>query len=122
MYRGYVLMLRMIFAALLLVSSPLFAQDLVPQKNDSIPVETKITETSANEPKEEFSETYHQVVINGQTVLYKAIAGNLLIKDEKGHPKASLFFISYSKEGIEKPSERPVTFCFNGGPGSSSVW
>src|SRR5262249_59043539 len=37
-------------------------------------------------------------------------------------PKAKVFFIAYTLEGATDPSTRPVTFCFNGGPGSSSVW
>ena len=72
--------------------------------------------------KEEFSETTHQITINGKVINYKAIAGTLLLKNEKCEPKASIFFISYTKEGEENPRERPITFCFNGGPGSSSVW
>lgn len=35
---------------------------------------------------------------------------------------ASIFFIAYTREGIENPAQRPLTFSFNGGPGSSSVW
>ena len=72
--------------------------------------------------KEEFSETDHQVTINGKPINYKAVAGTLLLKDEKCDSKASIFFISYTKEGTKDLSERPITFCFNGGPGSSSVW
>jgi len=72
--------------------------------------------------KEEFSETKHQIVINGQPVAYRAVAGTLILKDEKCKPKASMFYISYHKEGVDNLSERPITFCFNGGPGSSSVW
>lgn len=74
------------------------------------------------EAKEEFSETRHEIVINGKTVAYQAVAGTLILKDEKCQPKASMFYISYTKEGTDQMSERPVTFCFNGGPGSSSVW
>lgn len=72
--------------------------------------------------KEEFSETKHQVTINGQPVAYRAVAGTLILKDEKCKPKASIFYISYTKEDVGQTSDRPVTFCFNGGPGSSSVW
>lgn len=72
--------------------------------------------------EEERSETKHQVIINGETLTYRAVAGTLLLKDEKCKPKASIFYISYTKEGISNFRERPVTFCFNGGPGSSSVW
>lgn len=72
--------------------------------------------------KEEIVETKHEVMINGQSITYRAVAGNLIIKDEKCQPKASIFYISYTKEGVSDLRERPVTFCFNGGPGSSSVW
>lgn len=73
------------------------------------------------EPKEEFSETKQTVKINGHSINYKATAGNLILKDEEGKPKATCFFVSYAKED-EKSDERPLTFCFNGGPGSSSIW
>lgn len=74
------------------------------------------------EYKDETSETLHQITINGQAVSYKAVAGTLLLKDEKGDPQASVFYVSYAKEGVINREDRPITFCFNGGPGSSSVW
>lgn len=72
--------------------------------------------------KEELSETKHQITIHGQPIPYRAVAGTLMLKDEKCKPKASIFYISYTKEGVNDLKERPITFCFNGGPGSSSVW
>ncbi|WP_079989361.1 S10 family peptidase [Candidatus Protochlamydia phocaeensis] len=72
--------------------------------------------------QEEFSETRHEVTINGQPIAYKAVAGNMILRDDNCKSKASLFFISYTKEGTEDMRQRPITFCFNGGPGSSSVW
>src|SRR5262245_37793663 len=72
--------------------------------------------------KEELSETKHEVIINGQPITYRAIAGTVLLKDDKCKSKASIFSISYIKEGVSDLKERPITFCFNGGPGSSSVW
>lgn len=100
-----------------LTTFPLFSEEAkkdVPKDKDS--------ENTKCKHEEEFSETTHQIVINGKPVDYKAIAGNLLLKDEKCESKASIFFISYTKEGTANLGERPVTFCFNGGPGSSSVW
>lgn len=92
-------------------------------------VETSRNEKEQNEKKnslcdfkEEFSETKHEIRIDGELVSYKATAGNLILKDEKGNPNASVFFVSYVKQGMEDSIKRPVTFCFNGGPGSSSVW
>lgn len=71
--------------------------------------------------KEEVVETSHSATINGQTVGYKAIAGNMILKDDSGKEKASIFYVAYIKDG-EKNNDRPITYCFNGGPGSSSVW
>lgn len=82
----------------------------------------KEQESSQCSEKEEFSETKHQAVINGKTVAYRAVAGNLILRDENCKPEASMFYISYIKEGTGVESDRPITFCFNGGPGSSSVW
>lgn len=73
-------------------------------------------------PKEIFFETQHKLQIHNTELSYKAIAGNLLLKDDKGNPKASLFFISYIKDNPDNSSSRPISFCFNGGPGSSSIW
>lgn len=70
--------------------------------------------------KEEISETNHTLFLNEKEVKYKAVAGTLLVKNEKGEPKGNFFYISYTKE--DEKGNRPITFCFNGGPGSSSVW
>lgn len=67
-------------------------------------------------------ETDHILQINGASIPYKARVGTLTIKDEKDEPKAQIFYIAYTRsDGIDL-TKRPVTFCFNGGPGSSSVW
>lgn len=70
---------------------------------------------------EVFSETNHSVTIQGKPLNYKATAGNLILKDCQNKETASIFFVAYTKEEPGK-SDRPITFCFNGGPGSSSVW
>ncbi|MCA9304690.1 MAG: hypothetical protein KC996_11265 [Phycisphaerales bacterium] len=83
---------------------------------------------------EEPSVTYHSVVINGETVNYQAKAGFLTLADlgDKHEPTAQMFYIAYRKmDGTHEEGrdpefpdarERPITFSFNGGPGSSSVW
>lgn len=73
-------------------------------------------------PKEEQSVTHHSVTINGKEIKYTAIAGNLLIKGKNDKPVASIGYVAYTKEGEKDPSKRPVTFAYNGGPGSSSIW
>lgn len=60
----------------------------------------------------------HEVVIGGKPVPYSATAGTLTIRDEDGKPTASLFYVAYTTGD----PHRPVTFLYNGGPGSSSVW
>ncbi|MDZ7413124.1 MAG: peptidase S10 [candidate division KSB1 bacterium] len=79
-------------------------------------------ERSSKEPKEELRVTTHRVRIAGEEIVYRATAGTLLLKEEDGKPKASIFFIAYEKQGVTDPRTRPLTFSFNGGPGSSSVW
>lgn len=56
----------------------------------------------------------------GETLAYSATAGHIQIREDDGEPIGSLFAISYMLDGAVEPN-RPVTFCFNGGPGSSSV-
>jgi carboxypeptidase C (cathepsin A) len=73
-------------------------------------------------PKEIVSETKHTVTIGGVKLSYTATAGNLIIKQEDGKPKANFFFIAYTRDAVDQISKRPLTFSFNGGPGSSSVW
>jgi carboxypeptidase C (cathepsin A) len=70
---------------------------------------------------DDISTTSHTVTIGGETIRYTARAGTMVMKDEDGTPRASVFFVAYTKDGAE-PGKRPVTFTFNGGPGSSSVW
>ncbi len=73
-------------------------------------------------PTQQLSVTHHEIVIEGKPLKYRATAGYLVLLDEDGHHKANVFFVAYEKEGEEMPARRPVTFAFNGGPGSSSVW
>lgn len=66
--------------------------------------------------------TKHSVTIKGQVVNYTATTGYLQLKTEDGKPKANMFFTAYAKDGVADKSKRPITYTFNGGPGSSSVW
>ncbi len=92
------------------------------QKPAEPPAEKKESEEKKAVPEEKLSETRHRVTIGGRSIEYVATAGTLVLKEEDGEPKASVFFIAYSLAGVEDPAKRPITFSFNGGPGSSSVW
>lgn len=66
--------------------------------------------------------TQREIRIRGQAFTYTATAGVLKLRKPDGEPRADIFHVSYQKVGVSDPSKRPVCFCFNGGPGSSSVW
>lgn len=95
-------------------------------KDDASTTNTDQTKAAGDGPPapltEERVETKHTVTVNGVPLDYQAVAGTLVLKDEKGKDKASVFYVAYLKEGVTDPGQRSVTFSFNGGPGSSSVW
>lgn len=72
--------------------------------------------------KDKPSTTEGTVTIGGKELAYVAKAGTLPILKPDGKPSAQVFYTAYTLKGVEDLSKRPVTFCFNGGPGSSSVW
>jgi len=67
------------------------------------------------------SVTEHSGVFNGKRIKYKAVAGETVLKNDKGEPEAAIFSVSYIASNAPK-GPRPVSFIYNGGPGSSSVW
>ena len=82
------------------------------------------------ELKDHLVTTEHRMVVGKKTLDYTATCGTVVLREdpqkdgarEGDKPRASLFFIAYTLKGVKKPETRPVTFSFNGGPGSSSVW
>ncbi len=66
--------------------------------------------------------TKHQGTFNGHRIAYTAVAADTQLKDAAGKPRAHLFSFAYVKDGERDPTKRPVTFIFNGGPGSASLW
>jgi carboxypeptidase C (cathepsin A) len=65
--------------------------------------------------------THHQISVGGRTLSYTATTGRLPIKREDGKTEAEMFFVAYTLDG-QDAGKRPLTFAFNGGPGSASVW
>jgi carboxypeptidase C (cathepsin A) len=72
--------------------------------------------------EEKLIESKHTATIGGKEISYKATAGTILLRDDEDKPTASIFYIAYTRENVKDVSTRPVTFSFNGGPGSASVW
>jgi len=65
--------------------------------------------------------TQHTVTIDGQPYAYTARAGTITLRNDKEVPTARVFYTAYTLDGSD-PGSRPVTFLYNGGPGSSTMW
>jgi carboxypeptidase C (cathepsin A) len=66
-------------------------------------------------------QTRNQITVGGKALYYTATTGRLPIKDPTGKIEAEMFFVAYTLNGAET-NRRPLTFAFNGGPGSASFW
>ncbi|MGH8278315.1 MAG: S10 family peptidase [Gammaproteobacteria bacterium] len=102
-------------ALLLVLATPVFAAGppgaaMAKPESKGLPV-----------PAETRAVTQGSVSINGQSIKYTTTAGTLLLYNEKHEPIGSMFYVAYTKDGANA-NQRPVTFLYNGGPGSSSVW
>ena len=95
--------------------------------------EKKLEEKKEEKPKAEdkLVVTRHSIKIKGREIKYTVTAGTMVLKEETADrekeaegekPKAQVFFVAYSKNGVKDAAKRPLTFSFNGGPGSASVW
>lgn len=78
-------------------------------------------ENSPPVPAEAKIETKHDWTAGARTVHYTATAGTLLLNDEHDKPIGSIFYVAYTEDGVPANS-RPVTFFYNGGPGSATIW
>src|SRR5580704_7136002 len=65
--------------------------------------------------------THHQTTVDGKLLKYTAAAGRLPIKRGDGRIEAEMFYVAYTLDG-QDAAKRPLTFAFNGGPGSASIW
>jgi carboxypeptidase C (cathepsin A) len=104
--------------AFLVISLSAIAQNAAPADKPETPEKPD----AANPiPPESSSVTKHDWAANGQTIHYTATAGNLLINDDKDKPIGSIFYVAYTQDGADSRT-RPVTFFYNGGPGSATLW
>jgi carboxypeptidase C (cathepsin A) len=94
-----------------------------------MPEEAKTAEAKPA-PQDQLTVSQHSIRLGGQELRYSVTCGTIVLREEvakdetvEGHkPKATVFFIAYTREGVRDLGQRPITFSFNGGPGSSSVW
>jgi carboxypeptidase C (cathepsin A) len=73
-------------------------------------------------PRAESSTTQHRLSARGRTLDYSATAGTLIVRDDEDRPIASIGYVAYTRREEKGGGARPITFAFNGGPGSSSLW
>lgn len=76
---------------------------------------------SAAMPSERPVVTRHEISLEGKSLRYSASAGTITIKDDEDHPYGSVFYVAYTLDNAPSRS-RPVTFLYNGGPGTASLW
>ncbi len=90
------------------------APELKPDGKDAAPEKT-------DAPAPTPAITHHRIVIAGKTIAYTATAATIDLKNDAGDAIGRMFYVAYTADGAQA-GHRPITFCFNGGPGSSSLW
>ncbi len=73
-------------------------------------------------PSQKPAITHHTIDIGGRTYPYTATAGVLVVRDEEDKPLASMSYVAYTLDRVREPTRRPVSFIYNGGPGSSTFF
>jgi carboxypeptidase C (cathepsin A) len=97
------------------------AQETKSAEKPAVNVETHKDAEKEIIPPERSAVTHHEMTLAGKTLKYTATAGTLLIRDEEDKVYGSIFYVAYTLEGAEA-NARPVSFLYNGGPGSASLW
>jgi carboxypeptidase C (cathepsin A) len=119
-------MMRSTLLALsLLLSSAAYAADQpagdVPPKDVKEEAKKPDVDTVKASVEEDAQPVRRSIPFRGRSLAYTVTPGHLTIRNDKGEPTASMFYVAYTiPSGNGRP--RPVTFLFNGGPGSSTMW
>ena len=90
------------------------------QKSEQKPEQKSEPEKSVTKPQK--SVTQGSVTVRGAKIPYDATAGLIILKNNNDKPIASMSYVAYTKSGVDDVSQRPLTFFYNGGPGSSTIW
>jgi len=118
---GYAFLAGCLLSVLVIAVTPTGA--LAQQEEDAKAAEKPAEKGKATpSPKEESSVTEHTLKIGGQTIPYQATAATILLKNEKDEPTALVYYTSYLRSDTKEISQRPLSFLYNGGPGSASLW
>jgi carboxypeptidase C (cathepsin A) len=98
-----------------LVTATAFAQEAVSEAEKKTGERPVVAE-------EKFVDTNHSVRIGGEEVRYTATPGQIVLRHTDGKPRANVFFVAYTRDGITDMRSRPIAFAYNGGPGSATIW
>lgn len=112
-----------LLALALALSAPAYAQEVpagdVPPKD--VKADPKADKDVIKASVEEDAQPVRRSIsLRGRTLAYTATPGHLTVRNDKGEPVLSMFYVAYTVTSSSRP--RPVTFLFNGGPGSSTMW
>ncbi len=110
---------RLLSTALLVV---LLSPALLGAAESPAPAADSDKAAPAPDPEPKVSRTRGSVRIGDEVVHYTATTGWMIMKDDAGKPIARFGYTAYTRDGIKDLARRPVTFAYNGGPGSSSIW
>ena len=111
---------RLTLAAALALSMVSASATAAERDHDDRAAAAASAPTPSPAPAPQRSVTHHSGTFGGVVVNYTATAGETFLPGPDGKPRASIFSTSYIRDGNDP--NRPVTFLFNGGPGSGSVW
>jgi carboxypeptidase C (cathepsin A) len=98
------------------------AQAPPAEKDAKTPEAKPAGKCDAAETKEDSSVTDHTIRIGNQTIPYKATAGTTQLKNDKGDVTGLMYSVAYTRSDVKDLSTRPVSFLYNGGPGSATMW
>lgn len=112
---------KMLLATVLLLTLQITLHAQVKKEITTVKVdEQKDTVTSYKKPQK--SVTYGSVTVEGTRINYRAVAGTLVLKDKMDSPTISMSYVAYFKNDDKNSDKRPITFIYNGGPGSATIW
>jgi len=112
-----------LLAIAFVLSAPAYGQaapagDVPPKEDAKAPkVDPDVVKASV---EEDAQPVRRSIPLRGKTLAYTVTPGHLTIRNEKGEPTVSMFYVAYTVPSAGRA--RPVTFLFNGGPGSSTMW
>lgn len=120
------------FALLLCLALPVLAQrraadTRAEESSDRSRTNLVRAQPAANPPSAPYVDetpaiTHHEMQVGGRTLKYTATAAQMPIMNANGETEAHIFYMAYTLDGVADASKRPLTFAFNGGPGSASIW